>query len=105
MGRFEILAYHQWCVLYEGYKFRDVTDITGEAKWGSYMEDPLPGAKLHKLKPLWVSGEALVSAKRELIPPMSDKEPPLLVFHADHNMEAFKLPKVKMKWERVLHDY
>lgn len=52
--RFEYMAYQQWCVLHEGFSFKNVTNITGEAKWGSYLEDPLPGARLAELTPLWL---------------------------------------------------
>ena len=81
--RFEHLGYQHWTVLHEGFSFRDVTEWTGPAKWGSYMEDPQPGAKLAPLKPLWVSGQALERVERQVLPPLSDEEPPLLVFHGD----------------------
>lgn len=81
--RFEYLSYQQWCVLHEGFTFRDVTDITGEAKWGSYMEDPLPGARLAELKPIWFSGEAMERLEQGVLPRLSAEDPPLIIFHAD----------------------
>merc|ERR1712216_211696 len=81
--RFEHVSYQQWCVLHEGFTFRDVTNITGEAKWGSYMEDPLPGARLAELEPLWISNQALERVESGVLPEMSKEVPPLLVFHAD----------------------
>eukprot|EP00972_Heterocapsa_arctica_P094149 13884440-Heterocapsa_arctica.AAC.1 len=47
------------------------------------MEDPLPGARLAELEPLWISGQALERAESGALPPMSQDAPPLLVFHAD----------------------
>merc|ERR1711920_690664 len=50
--RFEIIAYQQWCVLHEGFTFRDVTNLTRHAKWGSYNEEPKEGSRLAELQPL-----------------------------------------------------
>lgn len=83
--RFEHIAYQQYCVLNEGFRFNDVTDLTGEAKWGSYLEDPMPGSRLAELAPMWVSSEALFSAQRGKVPPLLEDRPPLLIFHVDHN--------------------
>eukprot|EP00927_Polykrikos_kofoidii_P065205 TRINITY_DN60993_c0_g1_i1.p1 TRINITY_DN60993_c0_g1~~TRINITY_DN60993_c0_g1_i1.p1 ORF type:complete len:511 (-),score=50.14 TRINITY_DN60993_c0_g1_i1:267-1772(-) len=80
--RFEHVEYQQWCVLHEGFQFRDVTHITGQASWGSYMEDPQPGARLAELHPLWVSSNAFSRAKRKIIPDLAPAEP-YLVFHVD----------------------
>merc|ERR1712039_755180 len=82
--RFEYIAYQQFSVLHEGFRFWDVTNLTGEAKWGSYLEDPMPGAQLNSLAPMWVSMEALSAARRGEIPALSEEQPPLLLFHADH---------------------
>merc|ERR1712066_575904 len=78
--RFEHVGYQQWTVLHEGFTFWDVTNITGEAKWGSYMEDPQPGARLAELRPLWVSGEGLERVERGKLVKLSEQEPPLLIF-------------------------
>eukprot|EP00392_Amoebophrya_sp_AT5.2_P016423 g16684.t1 len=37
---FEMITYHAFAVLTEDYRFRDVTNITGAAMWGSYLEAP-----------------------------------------------------------------
>uniref|UniRef100_A0A7S0A1M6 Uncharacterized protein n=1 Tax=Pyrodinium bahamense TaxID=73915 RepID=A0A7S0A1M6_9DINO len=100
--RFEYVAYQQWCVLREGFRFRDVTNITGEAKWGSYMEDPLPGAKLNELHPLWISGQAAERVEHGVLPPLSAKRPPLLIFHADQGRSRAGREKNKAVWEVVL---
>merc|ERR1711870_52112 len=79
-SRFEHIAYQQWSVLHEGFRFLDVTNITGEAKWGSYMEDPQPGARLTGLDPLWISSKVLVKSSEGKLP-LSETAPPFLVFH------------------------
>merc|ERR1719181_1502497 len=56
--QFEHIAYQQWCIMYEGYHWDDVTDVTGEAKWGSYLEDPLPGSRLRDMHPMWLGSDA-----------------------------------------------
>jgi len=98
--RFEHIAYQQWCVLHEGFHFKDVTDITGEAKWGSYLEDPRPGARIGELQPLWVSGDAFTRAESGEIGPMSNEAPPLLIFHVDHVGDRFKDADFRSQWER-----
>merc|ERR1712194_850276 len=99
---FEYLSYQQWCVLHEGFRFRDVTEYTGEAKWGSYMEDPLPGAQLASLEPLWVSSEALDRVESGVLPALSDAVPPLLIFHADKGRQRVNRELIKRKWEEVV---
>ncbi|CAD7967825.1 unnamed protein product [Amoebophrya sp. A25] len=37
---FEIMAYHYFAVMVFGYRMRDVTNMTGKARWGSYLEHP-----------------------------------------------------------------
>jgi len=102
--RFEYMAYQQYCALREGFRFWDVTNITGEAKWGSYLEDPQPGARLADLRPMWVSMEALSRTISGTIPPLSKEAPPLLIFHVDH--EACRiapgLDVEKRLWEKLL---
>mmetsp|Transcript_94644 Transcript_94644/g.276699 ORF Transcript_94644/g.276699 Transcript_94644/m.276699 type:complete len:292 (+) Transcript_94644:823-1698(+) len=100
--RFEYLAYQQWCALQEGFRFRDVTNVTGEAKWGSYMEDPLPGARLGELRPLWISGQALERVEDHRLPPLPRDVPPLLIFHSDQGRSRAKREKRKEEWEAVL---
>lgn len=82
--RFEHIGYQQWTVLEEGWRFRDVTNLTGEAKWGSYLEDPQPGARLFELAPMWISGHAFERAEKGVIVGPPADEPPLLIFHSDH---------------------
>lgn len=96
--RFEYIAYQQWCVLNEGYHFHDVTDQVGLAKWGSYLEDPRPGARVGELRPLWVSGETFTRAESGEIPPLSAEAPPLLIFHVDHAGERFRVEDWESKW-------
>lgn len=99
--RFEHIAYQHWCVLNHGYKFQDVTDLTGLANWGSYLEDPPPGANLEPLAPLWASARGVARADSGEIEPLSTTEPPLLIFHADkenfvvgeHKQDAFDIWK------------
>jgi len=98
--RFEHIAYQHWCILHEGFHFKDVTDITGQAKWGSYLEDPRPGARIGELQPMWVSGETFTRAESGEIGPMSTEAPPLLVFHVDHAGDRFKDADFKSQWER-----
>mmetsp|Transcript_71690 Transcript_71690/g.205748 ORF Transcript_71690/g.205748 Transcript_71690/m.205748 type:complete len:512 (-) Transcript_71690:68-1603(-) len=102
--RFEHLSYQQWCAMHEGFNFRDVTDITGEAKWGSYMEDPLPGARLAELKPVWISGEALERVENGQLPPMNVQEPPLLIFHADKGRSRANREANRERWKHVLKE-
>lgn len=80
---FEHIAYQQWCVLHEGFRFRDVTELTGEARWGSYLEEPEPGAQLEPLEPLWISTYAVQRSEGGVIGRLSASQPPLLVFHLD----------------------
>jgi len=105
-NRFEILAYHQWCVLHEGFRFRDVTNLTGEAKWGSYLEDPQPGANLAELAPLWTSAQALERAVKGIITGTPADQPPLLIFHSDQGAarRGFMEQRGKLKraWAEVL---
>merc|ERR1712190_168802 len=102
--RFEYISYQQWCVLHEGFEFRDVTNITGYAKWGSYLEDPLPGARLDLLAPLWISVESLSKAESGEIAKMSKETPPLLVFHVDHAGLSYITGGIeeKVAWEKVV---
>ncbi|CAD7931720.1 unnamed protein product [Amoebophrya sp. A120] len=37
---FEMITYHAFAMLVAGYRIRDVTNITGRAQWGSYLESP-----------------------------------------------------------------
>jgi len=102
--RFEHVSYQQWTVLHEDFTFRDVTDLTGEAAWGSYMEDPPDGARLGELQPapLWVSAKAVVRVARKVLPPLSKDEPPLLIFHADHETDHFGGDEMRKDWEQIL---
>lgn len=81
--RFEHVVYQMWCMLYEGWDIQDVTNITLEAKWGSYLEDPQENSELAKLQPMWVSSEALSKAQSGKIMALSKEEPPLILFHVD----------------------
>jgi len=84
--RFEYLAYQQWCVLFEGFRFRDVTNLTGEARWGSYME-------------------ALERVEKGVLPPLpagAGTTPPLLIFHSDKGRSRASREKRKAAWEEVL---
>eukprot|EP00435_Cladocopium_sp_Y103_P039452 s1780_g10.t1 len=81
--RFEHVVYQMWCMLYEGWDIQDVTNITLEAKWGSYLEDPQENSELAKLRPMWVSSEALSKAQSGKIMALSKEEPPLILFHVD----------------------
>lgn len=100
--RFEYISYQQWCMMHEGFRIRDVTGLTGEAKWGSYMEDPLPGAQLAPLKPLWVSGGALSMSEQGAIPPMNENVPPLIIFHADKGEARAKREKIRADWRNTM---
>merc|ERR1712048_50165 len=104
--RFEYMSYQQWCVMHEGFRFRDVTNVSGEAKWGSYLEDPLPGARVSELEPLWISAEALSKAERGEIPTMRKTAPPLMIFHADHEALRFFRggDEEKILWEKLMLD-
>lgn len=97
--RFEYIGYQQWCVLKEHFRFKDVTNITGEAKWGSYMEDPLPGSRLAELSPLWISGQALQRMEEGELPPLSKNDPPLIIFHADQGRARAQRSERRSQWE------
>lgn len=98
---FEHICYQQWCMLQEGFSLRDVTNITGPAKWGSYVEDPVKGSNLTKLLPLWASAETVVASENGDIQSLSAKEPPLLIFHVDHRKDRFNAGKWMKMWESV----
>merc|ERR1712129_114895 len=104
---FEYIAYQQYCMLNEGFRINDVTNLTGDAKWGSYLEDPLPGARLDKLQPMWISGDALKAVWRGSVPELSKEAPPLMVFHIDHG-GGDVMPKdqraEKGVWEELVLD-
>lgn len=100
--RFEHVAYQQWCVMYKGFRFKDVTNITGQAKWGSFMEDPLPGSRLGELEPLWVSGQAAQRAEEGVISPLSQVAPPLLIFHADQGRLRARREDRRAEWKATL---
>merc|ERR1712083_102943 len=91
-----------WCVLHEGFRFWDVTNITGEAKWGSYMEDPLPGARLAELVPLWVSGQVMERVENGILPPLSTEMPPLIIFHGDQGRVRGDRHNNRHRWKQVL---
>jgi len=99
---FEHLAYQQWCMLHEGFRMWDVTNLTGEAKWGSYLEDPPDGARIGELTPLWVSAETYVRAERSIIPPLSKVDPPLIIFHVDHEPDRFQTEAWEKRWRRAM---
>merc|ERR1712217_305256 len=101
-ARFEHLAYQQWCILHEGFRVRNVTDIAGEASWGSYMEDPPPGSRLGKLQPLWISAKAFVGVEKDILAPLSQEAPPLLVFDADKEASRFGDEALQKRWQRLL---
>ncbi|CAK0907152.1 unnamed protein product [Prorocentrum cordatum] len=89
---FEHLAYQQWCVLHEGFAFRDMSDVvTSTANWGSFMEGPAAGARLVDLRPGWVSARALAMAQDGEIPDLSPAEP-LLLFHIDRQAKDVIVP-------------
>lgn len=102
--RFEYIAYQMYTVLHHGWDYLDVTDITLEAKWGSYLEDPQFGSRLAELKPMWTSAEALWRAEDDKIPGFSEQQPPLLIFHVDHeNLRySFGEQAYKQLWETLL---
>jgi len=84
-------------VLHEGFRFRDVTNLTGEAKWGSFLEDPQPNTSLRELQPLMISGHALERSELGTIVGPPAHAPPVLIFHSDHaNPRANFLPKRKL---------
>lgn len=99
---FEHVCYQQWCVLNEGFSFRDVTDVTGPAVWGSYLEDPVPGSNFSELRPLWVSGQAVVLSEQGRIRRLSAEEPPLVIFHVDHQEGRFNAGKWMSMWKPVI---
>merc|ERR1740129_120484 len=98
---FEMISYHVWCVLHEGYDVWDVTEITKETGWGSFLEDPQPGSRLAELEPMWIASESLLLARHGLILQLSRKNPPLLVFHIDHQERSFPDAGAKQKWEQI----
>jgi len=100
--RFEHIFYQQWNVLHEGFRFKDVTNLTGYAKWGSYLEDPLPNARIGEMQPLWVSSHALVLVEDGFIPALSREAPPLLIFHADQEGSQFYNLTEKNIWKNLL---
>lgn len=102
--RFEYVAYQMWTMLYDGWDIRDVTSITLEAKWGSYLEDPQDGSKLSQLNPMWVSANALSRAEEGRIAKLSTQDPPLLIFHVDHEdlMYSYGGQQYKALWETLL---
>jgi len=101
-SRFEYVSYQQWCVLQEGFSFRDVTNITGPAKWGSYLEDPVKGSNVTELRPLWASAEAVVLSRQGQIQSLSAAEPPLIIFHVDHRGSHFSTKKWMQLWNPVI---
>lgn len=104
---FEYIAYQQFCMLNEGYHINDVTNLTGEAKWGSYLEDPLDGARLDELQPMWISSEALQASWNRKIPKLSMQAPPLLIFHVDHGGASILPPHAQAEkgvWEMLVLD-
>lgn len=106
--RFEYLTYQQFCVLFMGFRFNDVTHLSGEAKWGSYMEDPQDIARLDLIAPppLWVSEQSADLIRKKGLN-MSRESPPLLIFHADHRGCKLvpDLCKEKQMWTRLLPDF
>jgi hypothetical protein len=102
-SRFEIISYHVWCVLHEGFDFLDVTEITKEALWGSYLEITQKGSRLAELEPMWIGADVLAMAMRQEIAPLSATNPPLLVFHIDHlegHEGAFAAVKERMEFRK-----
>jgi len=102
MTRFEMLGYHYWCILHEGFSFKDVTNLTGEAKWGSYLEDPPANARLDLLEPIWVSGHAMEYMEDGIIPNFSKSNPPLLIYHADKGRSRAKREQNRENWKMVM---
>jgi len=100
--RFEHVSYQQWCVMHKGFRFKDVSNITGQAKWGSFMEDPLPGSRLGELEPIWVSGQASQRAEEGEIAPLSQAVPPLLIFHADQGRSRARREDRRQEWRTTL---
>lgn len=107
---FEQIAYHLWSVLHEGFTFDDVTEITGEAKWGSYLEDPPDGSRLGELRPMWASSFAVQRAANGIIHNLSRDAPPLLIFHVDKwdkkggdipGLEGDRIRQLRRTWAEV----
>jgi len=102
--QFEHIAYQQWCILHEGYRLDDVTPITGMAKWGSYIEDPLPGSRMRDLHPMWFPADAYMAYKNGQIPGMSSVDPPLLYCHVDHFWSEFGCEPYLKSWGTFLEE-
>ena len=100
--RFEMLSYHVWCVLHEGYELWDVTHLTNETSWGSFLEVPQPGARLAELEPMWIGADALVMVRQTKVGPLSLTTPPLLVFHVDHAEDHFVGSDARKNWGSLL---
>eukprot|EP00933_Yihiella_yeosuensis_P020050 TRINITY_DN16174_c0_g1_i1.p1 TRINITY_DN16174_c0_g1~~TRINITY_DN16174_c0_g1_i1.p1 ORF type:complete len:573 (-),score=122.94 TRINITY_DN16174_c0_g1_i1:216-1910(-) len=102
--RFEYVCYQQWSVLHEGFRFRDVTDTTMEAKWGSYLEDPQQGSHLTELNPMWASAETVWRSEDKQISALSTQAPPLLIFHTDHENQRYTHGghDYKEMWEKLI---
>jgi len=99
---FEYVCYQQWLVLHEGFDFRDVTNVTGLAKWASFLEDPTPKSRVSELRPLWASAEAVVSSEKGRILALRRDEPPLLVFHVDHEGRRFQTERFISQWRPLV---
>merc|ERR1711862_95120 len=87
--RFEHISYQMWCEMYEGYHMDDVTAVTDNAIWGSYLEDPKPtkgygSSRIDVLHPLWLPADAKKAIDEGKVPPMSKVDPPLMHLHVDH---------------------
>jgi hypothetical protein len=87
--RFEHISYQMWCEMYEGYHMDDVTAVTGNAIWGSYLEDPKPtkgygSSRIAELHPMWLPADAYKAILEGKVPPMSHIDPPLMHLHVDH---------------------
>ncbi|CAJ1372797.1 unnamed protein product [Effrenium voratum] len=102
--RFEYVLYQMWTMLYDGWDIRDVTNITKEAKWGSYLEDPQHGSRLAELRPMWASAETVLREEEGKIASFSEEEPPVLIFHVDHEglRYSFGGQEYKELWEQLL---
>jgi len=103
LPRFEYMSYQVWCILHEDFLIKDVTDITKEAPWGSYLEDAREGSRLSDLQPVWVGADSLLRAQTGKIKAMNHDQPPLLVFHVDHQHQSFNgYAKMRRTWEQQM---
>lgn len=107
--RFEHISYQQWCLMHEGYHWDDVTAVTDNAVWGSYLEDPKPtkgygSSRLAELHPLWLPADANMAIKDGKVPPMSHIDPPLMHLHVDHFSHEYDCWPAATKWNEFFKE-